>query len=163
MSKAKNARDLMAELQSDASFADMSNRRDARMQSIELECDSLRRPVLEHIARMGYRCSTLTELAETHSPLPDAVVQVLLDAIARSDNERVQESYIRAISAADSEFDGSVFTKIYRHTQSEGLKFAILNAIALTHPTGVADLINDLSVEARKLLENLGFKASCTK
>jgi hypothetical protein len=156
MSKRKTARELMDELNADATFRAFRDDREARMLAIEIECDVLRRPVLERISKMGFECESLSDLIHKHAPLSNTVVLILLDALKDSGNERVQESYVRALAAAKESFDGGILSQLYRSTSSEGLKFAVLNTIARTHPRGITDLVEEMSSETRKTLESLG-------
>jgi HEAT repeat protein len=162
MSKKKNRRtaeEVMAELEQDPEYVRRRAAIDEKFRRLEDRDALLERPILAKLRSRGYVASSIKDALEKFAPLPPDLTEVLLRTLEACEDDRIRESVVRALGAAANPFDGRTLVKCYESTHDEGLRFAILNTIALSK----VHSINDWLAKARrdpylhKTLENLGY------
>jgi hypothetical protein len=128
---------LMKELENDPEFlkqrAERTARRNRRLQAMFDD----ERPILERLKDAGFEVESLEEIAPKFAPLPDVLVESLLDCLPLCGHDRNRELVIRALGAAKNRFDGRPLIASYKSTYDEGVRFAVLNTIALTKPHSI--------------------------
>lgn len=131
------AGELMDQLENDPVFlkqrAERTARRNQRRQAI-LEDEQ---PILVRLKDAGFEVESLEAIAPKFAPLPDALVESLLDCLYLCGHDRNREWVIRALGAAKNPFDGRRLIETYKSTYDEGVRFAVLNTIALTRPHSI--------------------------
>ena len=73
------------------------------------------------------------------APLPVDAIEILRSALPQLDDAGLKESVVRAMGTAKQPFDGRPLVTCFQQTNDEGLKFAILNTIALATPYSIDD------------------------
>jgi hypothetical protein len=135
----KTAAELMAELQGDPAF---------RQRELEAEQERLRRerqnslllePLSTKLREHGLQGASLEEIVQKSAPLPSKAIEVLLLGLSELGDARASEGVVRALGAAKEAFDGRLLVACFERTDDEGLKWAILNTIALTSPHSIDD------------------------
>ena len=135
--RGKTAGEFMAELQKDPAFRERQRKAAEKLRLREREYERLFAPLLAKLSNEGANCATLHELVERCAPLSEGVVNILLLALPEFGDARAAESVARALGAAEKPFDGRPLTECFERTSDEGLKFAVLNTIALAHPHSI--------------------------
>lgn len=118
-------------------------------------------PILQELSECGLDVEDdLLVTAQKNAPLPMNAVEVLLRYLPKISEPRIVESIVRALSAAESQFDGRPLKACFEETSCEGVKFAIMNAIACTYPHSIDDWIDELLEHHYwgEKLRNLGYK-----
>jgi hypothetical protein len=133
----KTAEQLMSELQSDPTFRKREEERDQRRLQRELEYARILAPILRKLADIGYKAASMEGLVDAFAPLPPPAVEILLSSLANVVDERLKESIVRALGAAEQPFDGTPLVECFDGTSDEGLKFAVLNTIAFVKPYSI--------------------------
>lgn len=65
------------------------------------------------------------------------IVEILLSWLSGCHEERIQEMLVRALAAAKSSFDGRHLVTCFESTSDEGVRFAVLNTIAVARPYSI--------------------------
>lgn len=133
------AGELMAKLEKDPEFQKRRALRDAKIRCLELEDARLLAPVLASLAEQGIVAETLEEIVQRYAPLPKQAVEIILAALPEMPDDRAQEGFVRALGAAREPFDGRPLKSCYERTYDEGLRWAIINTIALANPHSIDD------------------------
>ena len=135
--KPQTAAEFMAELAKNPVYTRIRAEKDEKHRRLSEHFNALSRPILVRLELAGFRAATIQEIVKQYAPLPRSAVSILLECLADCSVEQIQESCIRALSAARESFDGRPLIACYKQTQSEGLKFAILNTVALVNPHSI--------------------------
>jgi hypothetical protein len=135
--KPKTSAELMAELQSDPEFRAREAEADRKRIVREQEHQRLMRPLLLRLEQIGVSGTTLQEIVRRFAPLSPDAIQILLSALPEIDAPRPKESIVRALGAASEPFDGRPLIECYEQTRDEGVKWAVLNTIALARPHSI--------------------------
>jgi len=142
MRKAKTAEELMLQLQSDIDYQKKIAEKKERLKKNEEEFKEAEQPILKDLLGAGYEVSSLDELVNTKTLLPDTIIQVLLKWLPQIKNNSVLEMTVRSVSAAQKNtFNGSVLTEIFERTTSDNIRWVISNAIASSLPFGIAEWV----------------------
>ena len=133
----KTAAELIAELQSDASYCARRNQKDRHRLAREQQYSKLLAPLLQSLSSVGLTGNSLEEIVQKYTPLPVSAVPILLSAIPETGDLRVKESIVRALGAASQPFDGRPLTKCFDQASDESLRWAILNTISVARPHSI--------------------------
>lgn len=128
---------LMNELENDPEFLKQREERTARRNRRRQAIFEDQRPILEQLRDKGFEVGALSEIALKFAPLPDVLVESLLDCLPLCGHDRNREWVIRSLGAAKNRFDGRPLISSYKSTYDEGVRFAVLNTIALTKPHSI--------------------------
>lgn len=158
--KRQTAAEFMAELERDPDFRRMRAAKDEKFRRLKERLDKIEAPILGRLRDAGFPAESIEDLVNKYAPLPQDAVDLLIDSLKTCQEYRIQESLVRALGAADSPFDGRPLVDCFESTSSEGVRFAILNTIALAKPHSIDDWLkkafqNDY---LRQTLANLGHK-----
>jgi hypothetical protein len=141
------ASEVLARLRSDPEYQrKMTERAEQRSERRE-RMANLQKPVLEDLAAIGITSQSLRDVIESHAPLSQKIIRVLLKHLELADDDTLRESIIRALTAADEPFDGSSLGMLFRKSWSENVRFVILNLIAVVRPHSVDDFVAWLKAE----------------
>lgn len=152
----KTAAELMDELNRDQEYCARRASSVQRLQQAEERHAELWQPYLAELGRRGFPGETLPEIVLNHTPLPPTAIAVILDAVTALQDDRMKETAVRALGASDRPFDGTTLESTYNATSDEGLRWAILNTIALTNPSCIADWLRSMrGTVAGETLANL--------
>lgn len=135
----KTAAGLMAELQGDPAFRRRELEVDQQRLLHEQEYSRLLEPILAKLREHGLQGATLQEIVQKFAPLPDAAIEILLAGLSELTDTRGRETLVRALGAAKKPFDGRSLVACFEQADDEGLKWAILNTIALARPHSIDD------------------------
>lgn len=141
----KTAAELMAELGSDLEYRRSQAEREKAREETHAEYASLEAPILERLQAVGAEAESLPDLVARHAPLRPEIVQILLEALARASNERLQDAIVRALGAAQEPFPGDELMRLFDATSSDGLRWSIANTLAEARP----------AIDERWLIERL--------
>lgn len=154
--KRQTAAELMAELQADPAFQAREAAAAQKRQAREQERTRLYAPLLSALDEIGIHGPSLQEVVQRFAPLPNRAVEILLAGLVDLDDPRAKETVIRALGAAKQPFDGRSLVDCYARTDDEGLKFAILNTIALARPHSIDEWLSAMEhTSAGETLRNL--------
>ncbi len=154
------ADEFMENLKKDPSYQQRIAAREQRRAERRTKLDAIKKPVIEDLRIQGIEVESIDELSTRYAPLSQDIVNVLLSWLRRISNDRIRESIVRALGAAEHSFDGRSLADIYDTTYDEGLRFAILNTIALTKPHSIDSWLTKAreNPKARETLTNLANK-----
>jgi len=133
----QSAEEFIAELQRDSNFLRRRAERDEKTRLLKQRLDLIEKPILKTLEDEGFPATSIEAAVAQYAPLPSAMVRILLDALFSCTDERIQEVLVRALGAAQSPFNGQALVKLFDSTSNEGLRFCILNTIALAHPASI--------------------------
>lgn len=157
--KGKTAAQLMAELEADPVFQAREIAANQKRQARQQESGRLTEPILCALRRQGLQGASLPEIVERFAPLLDNAVDILLAGLVGLNHPRVEEMVVRALGAAKQPFNGNALVGTYERTDDEGLRFAILNTIALVRPHSIDDWLSSIAhTSAGETLRNLAIK-----
>jgi hypothetical protein len=128
---------LMNELENDPEFLKQRAERTVRRNQRRKAMFDDERPILERLKYAGFEVESLEEIAPKFAPLPDVLVETLLDCLPLCEHDRNREWVIRSLGAAKDRFDGRPLISSYKSTYDEGVRFAVLNTIAMTKPHSI--------------------------
>jgi hypothetical protein len=156
----QTAEELMTELAKDPEFVRMRAAKDERSRLRKERLDAIERPILASLAEVGFAADSIEDLVKKFVPLPEAAVDMLLRCLRECHEDRIQESLVRALAATRIPFNGQALVDCFESTSDEGLRFAILNTIALARPNSIDDWIQKIlqNEYRRKQLTDLGYK-----
>lgn len=136
-----SAADLMAELRQDSEYqkkrAEQERVHEERVRRTQLAAE----PVVRELQSAGFAVDAAEELATSYAPIPQPGIDILLSWLSRVQDETVREMLVRALAATTEPFDGLPLARAFEESQSESLRWAIGNTMALAHPTGLADWV----------------------
>lgn len=162
--KAKTAAELLAELATRPDFVQRQVEKSQRMQGRADEAAALEHPIIVELCNAGFEVAEVGDCAKSFAPLPDMVVTILLDAVARYGGDEaytrsnVLEVLVRQLGAASKPFDGRALVQCFHQTSSSAVRWAICNTIALSRPSNVDGILHSpqLSSECKNLLARAG-------
>ncbi len=131
------AAELMAQLAADPEFQRMRAEKDRRFAERKARLDEIERPITEDLRRAGVDADSIEEMTQQYAPLPSRIVAVLLHWLPRVAEDRVKESVIRALGAAEEPFDGRPLVDAFMADSSETLRWPIANTMAEATPFGI--------------------------
>lgn len=164
MSKFKGpmtAEELMAKLANDPEYQERRRRRDDKSRRRREYHAELVGPILERLRQAGFAADSIQDAVKQFAPLPQDVVDIILASLETCPDNRIRESLIRALAAAAQPFDGRLLVKCYDTTKDdEGVRFAILNTIALIKPYSIEDWLVKAGQNSylRQKLADLGYR-----
>jgi hypothetical protein len=160
MRKGQTAKELMDELGRDPNYLRLRAEKDEKFRLVREQLDALLAPILLALSKGGFPTASLQDLVREYAPLPYNAVVILADCLSVCTDERIQESIVRAMGATKVHFDGQPLATLFDSTRNEGLRFAILNSIALVHPVGIDEWIESIERNDyyRKKLFDLGYR-----
>ncbi len=125
------ATELLSQLQKDPDYARMMREKDEQIARNRAEFETLERPVVDELHRIGIMVPSVGNAAffEGYVPLSDPAVKVLLRWVPRA-HQRVQECLVRLLAAAAHPFDGRVLAELFDQADSEDLRWVIANTLA---------------------------------
>ena len=126
------AAEFMASLQGDAEYSRRESEKAKVREKRQQDIDQAFAPALERIHQLGFPGATLQDIVKLHSPLPDLVVNILLQSLPTLRHPRLAESVVRALGAAACTFDGRPLVQAFESTSDESLKWAVVNTIVLS-------------------------------
>lgn len=158
--KWKTAEELMTELNKNPEFLRRRAAKDKRRKEREEEFAQLERPVVERMRAIGFEAISITDAIKKYSPLPDKLVELLLDSIRQSSVVKLLEWLIRALAAARRPFNGQALIECYDKFNDIELRWVILNTIACAKPHSIDNWIQNASRDpyVAETLEKLGYK-----
>jgi hypothetical protein len=153
------AEDLMAELEKDPDYLRRRAERDEKFSRLKEKYARLERPILEILASHGYQAESIDDALKRFAPLPKPVVEVFLGGLETCDDDRIRESLVRALGAAERPFDGRPLVRVYEDTPDDNLRWAIANTIALVRPHSIDEWLAQAVADPvlGKTLKTLGF------
>ncbi len=156
----RGAKELMDELEKKPEFVRRRDEKAERRRRLEEMYAELARPAFEALHAQGFEATTVQDLVRKYAPLPVVAVEILLNSLETCENDRMCESFVRAVGAAQERFDGRLLASKYDHTHDEGLRFAVLNTIALTRPHSIDGWLAKIGENPflRKTLSDLGYR-----
>lgn len=125
----------------DPTFLQMQAERDQRRLERQSKRKEIRATLLRKLADAGYHGSSLEEIVERNSPLSSKFVETLLALLPETSDARVQEMMVRHLIDSAEPFDGRALVECFGKTDDEGLRWAILNTIAIERPHSINDWI----------------------
>jgi len=154
------AEDLMAELQCNPEYLARRARKDLEMRQLASRLDVELLPILTEFKNAGFSADSLGAIVAKYSPLPDCAVSILLRFLPLCREERIQDAIVRALGAAEMPFNGQPLIECFESTTNEGLRFAILNTIALAQPHSITNWLERARQDDYLCneLSNLGYK-----
>lgn len=163
MSKRKGGRtagELLAELERDPEYLRRRAAKDEAFRRIQDHCDEIFRSIPAQLKVAGFPADSLEDLVREIAPMPERVVAILLRHLEDCPEERIQESLVRSLGAAKDSFDGRPLIARFDSTSNEGLRFAILNTIALVRPHSIDNWLERARQNEylRETLANLGYQ-----
>jgi len=142
--QAMTAADLMAELQSDTRYQQEARRREQAQQARQRVLVESLTPCVTALNALGLPGDSLQEITGSSAPLGEDAVAILLESLGGVPEPRAQESIVRALAASGVAFDGRALARCFESTDDPGLRWAIANTIALTHPHSIHDWLSEL-------------------
>ena len=133
----KNAADLLAEIQGDANFRQREFEAEQKRLQREEEYARILKPLLRQLNELGYEGDSIQEIVRTGTPLVSDAVEILLSALPSISDARAKETVVRALGASNAPFSGRSLISCFEQTQDEGLKWAIVNTIAMVAPHSI--------------------------
>ena len=127
----------MEELQRDPEFTARQASRQEKFRKLREQCDAVSQPILAKLALAGFTGSSIKDVGVRYVPLPSALVDILLEALPTCPIENLQETIVRAIGGAAEAFDGRPLRDLFEGTNSEAVRFAVLNTIAMVRPHSI--------------------------
>ena len=97
--------------------------------------------VMQFLTERGVGATSIDELVSTRAPLDKKIVDGLLAALATTSSVNVLEAIVRALGAAADPFDAAPLARLFEQTESEQLRWAIANTLALVRPAELRDWI----------------------
>lgn len=143
--KRKTAAELMAELQGDPAFRRREVEANQKRHLREQEYSRLLEPLVTKLQELGLQGGSLHEIVQRFAPLPGDAIEVLLAGLVELNDARAKETVIRALGAARTPFDGRPLMVCFERTDDEGLKWAILNTVALARPHSIDDWLSSIA------------------
>jgi hypothetical protein len=131
------AEKLMKSLENDADYRHRRAEREGKFRRLREKYAELDRPILESLRELGFESNSIDEVTRKFTPLPEAIVEVLLDSLDHCADDRMCESIVRAIGASKESFDGRPLVNRFHQTPDEALRWAIINTIALRKPHSI--------------------------
>ena len=101
--------------------------------------------MLELLHVQGFDAESIEDLVKKFAPLKDVVVEILLDALRNCMEDRMCESYVRALAASEQPFDGKPLVACLQRTSDESLRWAVINTVALAKPHSIDDWLDGAS------------------
>lgn len=141
----KTAADIAAELARDKDYQ-------AKLRAQEEWSSTVRdeeNAIMQFLADRGVRAASVHELVSTRAPFDSKIVDGLVAALAATSNVNVLESVVRALGAAEGSFDAQPLARLFEQTNSEQLRWAIANTLALVHPRDLREWIVKAARERR--------------
>ena len=135
----KTAGELYSDLARDDEYQSQMRAKHLNSRQRQNVCLSELKRIVDELNSAGYSGENLGDIVQRYSPLPGAVCDKLLAAMAGDLSDRAMESICRALAASDDQFDGRLLVTIFESTSDESLKWAIANTIALTAPHSIDD------------------------
>lgn len=150
------AAEFVAQLQADPEYVAQREQHRATLAAHAARRQEMLAPILAEITASGYPAVTLDDLIHTHSPLPAAVSDILLDRLPRTDDVVVQEQLVRALGAGRG-FPAQTLLELFERTDAPLLRWAIANTLAEGRPSGAAAwlraaVINPAYGDARQMM-----------
>lgn len=158
--KWKTADELMTELNRNPEFLQRRAAKDKRRREREEQFAKLESPVVERMRAVGFEASSIVDAIKKYSPLPDQLVELLLDSIGKSSDVKLLEWLIRALAAARRPFNGQALTECYDKVNDIELRWVILNTIACANPHSIDDWIAEVRKDpyVSETLQKLGYR-----
>lgn len=152
------ADEFNADLEKDIEFQRRKGEREKRRAEREAKLDSNFKLIMMDLRKLGVNAASIEEMTRQYAPLPSHVIEALLEWLPKTHHDRINESIVRALGAAQSPFDGNALVQCYEASNDEGLRFAILNTIALARPHSIDDWLQKMREDPtiRKKLGVLG-------
>ena len=165
MSKYKapmTAKELMDQLAADPEYQQIRAKKNEKSRRLREQLELIEQRMLIRLEEAGFSGDSIESIVKKYAPLPAVVVGILLECLKECSEGRIQESLVRALGAAEHPFDGQLLTQLFAATSSEGLRFAILNTIALIRPTSIEELLETVRENDyyRQKLADLGYDLS---
>ena len=122
------AAELMERLNSDPAFVQRRQEKEQRLAKARIAVEQASASVLEELTRLGYPCSSVSQIVQKYCPTPDIVVDCIIKWIPNVNHDIVKEVLVRALGAAENQFSGRVLADVYDScSHSIGVQFAVLN------------------------------------
>ncbi|MBX3445010.1 MAG: hypothetical protein KF774_21600 [Planctomyces sp.] len=158
--KDRSLEELQAEIDNDPEIqrhrAEKGERWRRRMEQIQ----NAQQPVLKRLADVGISVEEVSDLFNKYERTPDAAVPVIFESLQTCEEDRILEMLVRALGGARVPIDGRPLIELYKKTWSEGLRFAILNTIAIVKPHSIAEWLAEARQNPHlyKTLKKLGYR-----
>ncbi len=154
------AAEVIARQNADPEFLRKQAARDERRRERAERFAQSERPVVERMNAIGFDASSIIDAINKFSPLPERLVEVLLDAITSSSDVKLLEWLIRALAPARRPFDGRPLAECYKRINDFDLRWVILNTIACAKPHSIDAWIAEVSQDpyVAETLQKLGHK-----
>lgn len=136
-----SAADLMTELQQDPEYQKKRAERERAHEERVQRTQAAAEPVVRELQGAGFAVDAVDELATRYAPISQPGIDILLSWVFRVQDETVREMIVRALGATTEPFDGRPLARAFEESQSESLRWAIGNTMALAHPTGLAEWV----------------------
>lgn len=136
-----SAADLMAELQQDPEYQKKRAERERAHEERVQQTQAAAEPVVRELQGAGFAVDAVEELAARYAPISQPGIDILLSWLSRVEDELVREMIVRALAATTEPFDGRPLARAFDESQSESLRWAIGNTMAVAHPTGLAEWV----------------------
>ena len=156
----KTAQELMDDLANDPEYVRRRAEKDEKFRRLRDRLTLIERPILDKLVAAGFPANSIEDATKRYAPLPEPIVSMFLEYVTTCEDERITDALVRALGAAKSSFDGRSLIDRYIATSNEGLRFAILNTIALAHPHSIDDWLQKARANPhlRQRLADLGHK-----
>ena len=135
----------MSELAADPAFQRRENEKQQILLQREREYAQQLNPIMMQLWEHGLQGATLQDIVRNHAPLPMHVVDILLAGLVGLRDSRVQETVVRALGAAEHPYDGEPVVKCFDSTTDEGLRWAVLNTVAISKPHSIDDWLTTIA------------------
>lgn len=140
----KTASELMSEMQNDPTIRKRMEERNHSLLQRQEQLATLISPTIKALNSIGCDGDTIEGIVKNNAPLKREAVTVLMKSLSDIDEPRLIESIVRALGAAETQFDGSRLAQIFLKTKDEAVKLAVINTIALIKPYGIEDWLLSL-------------------
>jgi hypothetical protein len=135
--------EFVAERQSDPEWVESERVREEEHRTQRERLDASSEPILRSLRAAGYPVDVFDQIVRTYAPLPKGVVDVLLAALTKVDEVRIQEGIVRALGASHIRYDGRVLTELFEATDDHALRWAISNTLSVGKMRGAGAWILD--------------------
>ena len=148
----KSAAELMAELNADPDYNARMRQRERQERENAENYRQAAEPILRDLAASGFKVQNLRELRQAGTEYPGAV-PILVRWLPKIENAQVKEDLVRTLSVpwAAPEAVPALIAEFKRTggQQSDGLRWAIANGLAVTADDAVFDQLAALATDRR--------------
>ena len=135
---AMTAGELMRQLEADPEFVARRAEKAARHAQRAEICRKAEAPFLEALAKSGFQVANVDDIARTFRPLPQSLIDLLIEWIPQVEHPKVQEMMTwQLLAAPRRSLDGRFLTALYDSTCNDQLKWVIADVIEQTQPSDV--------------------------